>query len=225
MIPSKGELVALYRKRARRYDVTANLYYLIGFRERSYRKRAVAALRVRTGDTVVEIACGTGLNFGLLREVVGAQGRIVGVDISDAMLSEAQNRVERQGWSNVELVQADAVAFEFPKPTDAVLSTFGITLIPEFDEVIRRGLDALSPGRRFAILDFKRPSWPPLWLLRAMVWITAPFGVTLEMAERHPWESLERYAERFELEELYGGFSYLARGEAADAPRRGADDS
>jgi ubiquinone/menaquinone biosynthesis C-methylase UbiE len=63
---SRSELICLYRKRAKRYDWTANLYYLIGFREWAYRKKAIAALSLNKGDTVVEIACGTGLNFALL---------------------------------------------------------------------------------------------------------------------------------------------------------------
>ena len=65
MVLSKDDLIALYRKRAPNYDFTANLYYLIGYREWAYRKRAVDALQLSLGDTVVEIACGTGLNFGL----------------------------------------------------------------------------------------------------------------------------------------------------------------
>ncbi len=77
---TRSELKDLYRRRAKRYDFTANLYYLVGFREWSYRKKAVAALRLRPGDTVVEIGCGTGLNFGLLQTAVGPSGRIIGVE-------------------------------------------------------------------------------------------------------------------------------------------------
>ena len=47
---SKNDLVALYRRRARNYDLTANVYYLIGYREWAYRKRAVAALQLGLGD-------------------------------------------------------------------------------------------------------------------------------------------------------------------------------
>ena len=82
MIQSKAQLIELYRKRASWYDFTANLYYLIGFREHAYRMRAVRALQLQPGDTVVEIACGTGLNFELLEEA-GSGGNLS----TDAMIA------------------------------------------------------------------------------------------------------------------------------------------
>ena len=220
MLPTRDELVDLYRKRARRYDLTANLYYLIGFREWSYRKRAVEALELAAGDRVVEIGCGTGLNLPLLRRAVGSRGEVIAVDLNDAMLARARARVARKGWSNVELVQSDAARFAFPAGIRGVISTFAITLVPEYDEVIRQGVRALVPGGRFAILDFKRAEWAPLWLVKALVAITAPFGVSLEMAEHHPWESLDRHGERFRMRALYSGFAYLAVAEAASSARR-----
>ena len=72
---TREEVLGVYRKRARRYDLTANAYYLLGFREWAYRKRAIEALGLERGDTVVEIGCGTGLNFGLIEQRIGPQGR------------------------------------------------------------------------------------------------------------------------------------------------------
>src|SRR5215813_11267280 len=67
-------VLATYRDRARHYDITANLYYLLGFRVQASRRRAVRALALRPGDTVVEIGCGTGLNFSLVEQVIGPEG-------------------------------------------------------------------------------------------------------------------------------------------------------
>lgn len=80
-----SQLVSTYNKRARHYDLTANLYYLIGLREWAYRKQAIRALKLQRGDRVVEIGCGTGLNFPLLLEAVGSGGAVVGVDITPTM--------------------------------------------------------------------------------------------------------------------------------------------
>src|SRR3954468_21736272 len=107
---TREHLIETYRKSARHYDLTSRLYYP----QRAYRRRAVQALRLRPGDSVVEIACGTGFNFPLIEQAIGPAGRIVGVDLTDAMLAQAQRRVESSGWGNVTLVHADAAEFEFP---------------------------------------------------------------------------------------------------------------
>jgi demethylmenaquinone methyltransferase/2-methoxy-6-polyprenyl-1,4-benzoquinol methylase len=212
-VVSKDEVVNIYRKRARRYDYTANLYYLIGVREWAYRRRAIDALGLRPGDTVVEIGCGTGLNFSLLQEVVGPEGRIIGVDLTDAMLEQARQRVAENGWSNVDLVLSDAASFQFPAGIDGIISTFALTLVPEYDQVIWNGSQALAPGKRWVVLDFKLPANRLASLAPLLAFLTRPFGVRLEMASRHPWESMERYLQHIRLIELYGGFVYIAVGE------------
>ncbi len=217
MSGSTTELIRLYRRRARRYDFTANLYYLIGYREWAYRSKAVEALGLSAGDSVVEIACGTGLNFGLLEQRVGPEGRITGVDLNDAMLARAAARVAAEGWRNVRLVQSDAAAFDFPAGTDAVLTTLAISLVPEYDSVIKRGCRALRPGGRFAILDLKLAEWAPAWIQWLALLITAPFGVTRETVTRRCWESLESHLPNTEIQQLFGGFSYLAVGRAGDS--------
>ncbi len=212
MVLGKDETRDLYRRRAPRYDLAVQLYRLAGFRLRHYREAAVRALALRDGDTVVEIGCGTGLNFPLLEEAVGHRGRIVGVDLTDAMLQEARDRVHREGWTNVDLVECDAARYEFPEAVNGVISTLALTLVPEYDAVIRRAAEALAPGGRIAILDMKEPAgWPP-WLVRLAVHLTRPYGVTLELADRHPWESVRRYLREVSFREFYFGALYLSVG-------------
>jgi ubiquinone/menaquinone biosynthesis C-methylase UbiE len=213
MQTTKFEVIDLYRKRARRYDFTANLYYLAGFRERAYRQNAVEALNLQPGDTVVEVGCGTGLNFRLLQQVVGPTGRIIGVDLTEAMLAQARQRVAENGWSNVELVHSDAALFQFPKGVDGIISTFALTLVPEFDQVIQNGANALAPGKRWVILDLKLASNRFSWLAPLFVFFTRPFGVSMDLASRHPWESLNKYLLNTTMTELYLGYTYIATGE------------
>lgn len=211
---NRDELTALYRKRAWWYDLTANLYYLIGFREWAYRKKAVSALRLKTGDVVVEIGCGTGLNFPLLEDAVGPEGKVIGVDMTDAMLAKAQERVVANGWANVALVRRDAAEYSFPEQVDGILSTFALTLVPEFDEVIRRGSIALSPGGRWVVADLKLPETSLSRIAPVLLPFVRPFGVTLDLASRHPWESLRRHMGNMFMEEVYFGFAYIACGTA-----------
>jgi demethylmenaquinone methyltransferase/2-methoxy-6-polyprenyl-1,4-benzoquinol methylase len=91
----KEYIIQTYRKRAANYDFTANLYYLYGYREWAYRRMAVEALKLNPRDTVLELACSTGINFPLFQGYIGSTGRIIGVDLTDAMLEQAQNRVAK----------------------------------------------------------------------------------------------------------------------------------
>jgi ubiquinone/menaquinone biosynthesis C-methylase UbiE len=219
MALTKSETRALYRRRARHYDAAAHFFDLLGFAERQYRRAAVAALRLRPGARVLDIGCGKGLNLPLLERAVGPAGRVFGVDLSDAMLLRACERVRRAGWSNVRLTQGDAAEYDFPPALDGIISTFALTLIPEFDDVVRRGAQALAPGGRLVVLDFKRPERAPRWLVRLGVLVNRPFGVSLDLAERHPWEAIGHHLDHVTTEELYHGFAYLCVGEA-HAPLR-----
>lgn len=214
MALSKDVIAALYRRRADWYDLSANSYYLIGLRESAYRRIAVDALRLSPGHTVVEIGCGTGLNFDLLQQQIGPRGRIVGVDLTPEMLSKAGERVIRKGWSNVRLTQSDAAVFEFPQPVDGVISTFALTLVPEYDQVIENAARALGKGRRLVIMDFKRPNWPA-WVIDLFAVITRPFGVTRDLGERHLGESVERHFDTVTFKAYYFGGIYICVGQTA----------
>lgn len=217
---SREQIVNLYRLRAKRYDLTANMYYLMGFREWAYREQAVNALGLGPGDVVAEVCCGTGLNFGLLENKIGSQGKIIGVDFSDSMLAGAKERVRRNGWSNVELVQSDAAEFSFPHNLKGIISTFALTLVPEYERVIRASSEALAPGGRLVILDFKMPENWRSHLAPMLVLATHPFGVTLDLAARHPWEAVQKYFANVSLKELYGGFAYIVAGERSNGAIR-----
>ena len=202
-------LIETYRKKAKRYDLTSRLYPVPGYPQRAQRLRAVRALGLRPGSSVVDIACGTGLNFPLLEEAIGPDGRIVGVDLTDAMLAQAERRIEASGWSNVSLVQADAAAFDFPAGVDAILSTYALTQVPECGEVVAHGAAALAEGGHWVVLDLKAPDAAPRWLAR-------PFASIDRWVARRPWEVI-RAAMQAELAhlswtELFFGTAFLAAG-------------
>src|SRR5271155_6171112 len=84
---AREHLIEIYRKKAKHYDITSRLYPAPGYPQRAHRLLAVQALGLRAGDSVIDIACGTGLNFPLIEEAIGPDGRIVGVALTDAMLA------------------------------------------------------------------------------------------------------------------------------------------
>jgi demethylmenaquinone methyltransferase/2-methoxy-6-polyprenyl-1,4-benzoquinol methylase len=212
--PDVHSLFNLYGRMAPRYDLYARLFHLLGIRLMRYRTVAIDALHLRPGCTVVDVGCGTGLNLCLLEETVGPTGKIIGVDLSDAMLEQARMRIAKRGWRNIELVCSDAAEFSFPSNVGGIISTFALTLIPEYDAVIGRGAEALATGARWCVLDFKIPT---NWLKRfapilARI-LVVPFGGTIEMGERRPWESIQKYLDPVLFRELYFGCAYIAVGQ------------
>jgi ubiquinone/menaquinone biosynthesis C-methylase UbiE len=213
---TREHLIETYRKKAKHYDITSRLYPVPGYPQQGQRRRAVQALGLRAGDSVVDIACGTGLNFPLIEEVIGPNGRIVGVDLTDAMLAHAEDRIAANGWRNVSLVQADAAAFDFPTEVNAILATYALSQVPECAEVIAHGAAALSGGGRWVVLDLKVPHNTPGWLVQPGTAIVRRFASIDEWIMRRPWEAI-RAAMHEELAdlswtELFFGTAFLAAG-------------
>ncbi|WP_136717919.1 class I SAM-dependent methyltransferase [Halorientalis salina] len=163
---------SFYGRWARLYDVIATAPGVA-----SWRRRAADSLDIDPGDTVVEMGCGTGANLPFLRERVGPDGTVVGIDVTRELLSRARERVEREGWTNVSVVQADATQPPIEGPVDAVLGTFVVGMFPDPAEAVADWCD-LCPGGRVALLNFQpsdRLLARPLNLaFEGFVWISAP---------------------------------------------------
>jgi ubiquinone/menaquinone biosynthesis C-methylase UbiE len=214
---TREHLIETYRKKAKHYDITSQFYPAPGYPQRAHRLRAVQALGLCPGDSVVDIACGTGLNF-------------IGVDLTDAMLAQAQHRIETNGWSNISLVQADAAEFDFPTEVDAILSTYALTQVPECGEVIAHGAAALSGGGRWVVLDLKVPGNAPRWLAQLGIALVRPFGSIDEWIVRRPWDAIRAAMEDtladLSWTELFFGTAFLAAGSrgsgTVDEPPQGS---
>jgi ubiquinone/menaquinone biosynthesis C-methylase UbiE len=220
-------LIATYRRKAKHYNVVSRLYPVPGYPQQAQRRRAVQALRLSPGATVVDLACGTGQNFPLIERAIGPEGRIIGVDLTDAMLAQAERRIDQEGWSNVSLVQADAAAYAFPTEVDAILSTYAFSHLVECGDVIVGGGEALSPGGRWVVLDLKAPDNAPRLLAQVGVALGRPFGSIDEWLARRPWEeiraAMEEALDDLAWSELCFGTAFLAAGSpAASGSRVGA---
>lgn len=185
-----GELQKIYARRARAYDRDA-AWLSLGLQQR-FRNYAVQKLDLRPGQTVLDVACGTGLNSYAIQAAIGPQGRLIGLDYTAAMLEQAQKRVERWGWQNVSLIQGDVMQLDLSEKVDAILCTFAIGLLPNVHRALERMLAALRPGGRILISDFKLCGrWysfllNPILKRRARSWVPSVktyFGVK-------PWRDL-----------------------------------
>jgi demethylmenaquinone methyltransferase/2-methoxy-6-polyprenyl-1,4-benzoquinol methylase len=213
---TQRRLIETYRRKAKHYNVVSRLYPAPGYPQQAQRRRAVRELRLRPGATVVDLACGTGQNFPLIERAIGRDGRIVGVDLTDAMLAQAERRIEQGGWSNVSLVQADAAAYTFPAEVDAVLSTYALSHLPECGDVIAHGAEALTPEGRWVALDLKAPDRAPAVLAQLGVALGRPFGAIDEWLARRPWEGIHAAMQDalgdLSWSELCFGTAFLAAG-------------
>lgn len=146
-----------YRRQAFLYDAT-RWPFLHG------RRRAVALLDPPVDGAVLEVGCGTGLNFRhILARLDPARGRLTAVDFSADMLARARRRVQRRGWPNVELLRDDAARLDLGRSFDGVLLAYSLTMIPDWREALRRAFAHVKPGGRLVVLDFGDfRGWGPL---------------------------------------------------------------
>ncbi len=129
------------------------------------RRAARLALGVQPGDRVPDLACGTGLNFAHLRELVGEKGYVMGVDVTPAMLGIARRRIARHGWKNMKIREADAAQLPFPDASfDKAICTFALSIIPDYVRAIEEVKRVLVPGGCFVALEMRSsvhavPGW------------------------------------------------------------------
>ena len=129
------------------------------------RREARLALNTRPGDRVLDLACGTGLNFDHLHELVGERGRVVGVDLTPAMLEIASRRIQAHGWTNIEIREADAACLPFPDASfDKVLCSYALSIIPQYVLALQEVQRVLIPCGRFVSLEMEPtihslPAW------------------------------------------------------------------
>ncbi len=197
-----------YKNWSRVYDWLTPTY-LLG-NEGRLRRETIGLLHLQPGQTVLEVACGTGRNFPLILGKIGPAGSLVGVDYTSAMLARASNRVEREGWKNVELIQQDAAHIDLGRKFDAALCTLAMGVIPDYRRALDRMVSHVRPNGRLAIGDAKRSS---LWVGRPFNWLADLLGYgAAEDMSRRPWESLQKLPIDYHYKEWFSGFFYVAGG-------------
>ncbi|HET9154056.1 MAG TPA: methyltransferase domain-containing protein [Solirubrobacterales bacterium] len=183
------EITGQYDRVARFYKVFEPLYLIFPVA----RRRAVAALGLKPGDSVLEIGAGTGRNFPYLIDAVGPSGGVIAVDASEGMLGEARKLVEQLGWSNVSLQQQDAARLDLDRNVDAVLFSLSYSAMPEPERALEGAWQRLEPGGRLAVMDAGLTQTRFRRLLDPIARLLIRLGPGNPYSR--PWEELAEYGE------------------------------
>ena len=137
------------------------------------RRELCEALPAPDGGVWVEMGGGTGANLEHLGDRIHRLGQITIVDLCSGLLQTARQRIAARGWTNVEVVEADAATFQPPRtPVDVVTFSYSLTMIPDWFLAVDHAWRLLRPGGAVGVVDFyvgrKHPD--PGW-------------------KRHPWST------------------------------------
>ena len=110
--------------------------------------------RLDRGERVLDLGCGAGTDTLVAAQMVGLEGRVVGIDMTSEMLAKARAATAELGATNVELLEAEAERLPFPDASfDVVISNGVIDLIPDKDAVFAEIYRVLAPGGRIQVAD------------------------------------------------------------------------
>ncbi|NGM71090.1 methyltransferase domain-containing protein [Natronolimnobius sp. AArcel1] len=189
------------------YGRWARLYDLIARRTPGIprlRGRAAAACRLEPGDTVVEMGCGTGANLPYLRERVGPDGTVIGVDFTRPVLERARDLTSE--YDNVHVVRGDATSpplgvleevgdTDTSAGVDAVLATFVVGMLEDPAGAVDDWCDLVGPDGHVVLANAARSEeWyaPPVnAVFRAIVVLSTPPTMKLRY-EDEPHLRLDR---------------------------------
>ncbi len=129
------------------------------------RFQAVKELRLTRGKTVLIVPVGTGQSIAYFQDYLENCGTVVGIDISRGMLDKAQKKIVQNKWNNVRLLNRDVARFDHStvgevleindfQGFDAVLCELGLSIFPEWQNVIDNLVSMLSQAGRIVIMDW-----------------------------------------------------------------------
>ena len=138
------------------------------------RVQAIQRMGIASGDRVLEVGVGTGINASLYPRDCS----VTGIDLSAPMLEKARERVLRKGIRNVRLLEMDAAALKFADDTfDIVYAPYLISVVPDPVAVVREMHRVCRPGGRIIVLNHFRSANPVLaWIERGISPFTVHIG-------------------------------------------------
>lgn len=159
----KANLVAdVFHSVANKYDLMNDLMTL-GI-HRLWKRYTIELAGVRKGQTILDLAGGTGDLAALMAPLVGKSGKIILSDINESMLAVGRDRMADKGFiGNIDYVLANAESLPFDdKQFDCVTIAFGLRNVTDKEAALKSIYRVLKPGGRLLILEFSKPLSPLL---------------------------------------------------------------
>jgi arsenite methyltransferase len=141
-----------------------------------------AAGVIRPGDVVLDVGSGSGTDVLIASRIVGSAGRVIGLDMTEAMRQKLRAIAAGAGRSNVEVIAGNAESIPLPDASVAVVTSNGvINLVPDKAAAVREIFRVLSPGGRVQLADIVVDT-PPSEACRAKpeLWAECIVGATGE---------------------------------------------
>jgi ubiquinone/menaquinone biosynthesis C-methylase UbiE len=143
-----------------------------------------AVAEMRPGETVLDLGSGAGFDCFLAAGKVGPSGRVIGVDMTDAMLEKARANAERSGHSNAEFRKGDLEALPVEDDSiDVVISNCVLNLVPNKDRALREIHRVLRPGGRLAVSDMAWETEPAAAVRKDMEALVGCIGGALVLED------------------------------------------
>jgi demethylmenaquinone methyltransferase/2-methoxy-6-polyprenyl-1,4-benzoquinol methylase len=153
-----GMVRGVFDSVASRYDLMNDL--MSGGVHRLWKRFTIELSAARTGQTILDIAGGTGDLAARFSRLVGPEGQVILADINAAMLEVGRDRlIDKGATGNIEVVQADAQALPFKdNSVDCITIAFGLRNVTDKEIALRSMLRVLRPGGRLLVLEFSKPT-------------------------------------------------------------------
>jgi demethylmenaquinone methyltransferase / 2-methoxy-6-polyprenyl-1,4-benzoquinol methylase len=151
----------MFDRIAGRYDLL-NSVMTAGLHHR-WRQRAADRAALRSGDSALDVCCGTGDLTLELAGRVAPGGHVVGCDFSEPMLDLAREKAAGRGAPGIRFEWADALHLPYDDGRfDAVTVGFAVRNLSDLDAGLREMARVLQPGGRLVVLEITQPTRPPL---------------------------------------------------------------
>jgi len=153
-----GMVRGVFDSVASRYDLMNDL--MSGGVHRLWKRFTIELSAARPGQTILDIAGGTGDLAARFSRLVGPEGKVILADINAAMLEVGRDRlIDKGATGNIEVVQADAQALPFKDSSvDCITIAFGLRNVTDKALALRSMLRVLRPGGRLLVLEFSKPT-------------------------------------------------------------------